>query len=111
MKGQHVVLPLPHFFQPGADLWHLRLKISFLLTEYNFERHSSFFRLGGCLKAAMGGSSNTAFNSGFLNSMELNCFSKTLLILGRNGLKLKGATSLLVFSLGFFFQVIFSFYQ
>ena len=42
--------------------------------------------------------------SGFLNSMELKCFSRTLLIFGRNGLKLKGAISLFDFSLGFFFS-------
>ena len=36
--------------------------------------------------------------------MEIKCLYKTVLILGGNGLKLKGTTSLFDFSLGFFFS-------
>ena len=103
MKGQHVAVPLPHFFQPGAFFLHVLENLSSLEVGYSFDRHKSFLRLGGCLNAAMGASVNTGLSSGFLNNIDLKCLLSTEPMLGRKGLKLKGAMILS----DFFFSCIF----
>ena len=95
-KGQHVAVPFPHFLHPGAFLWQPRENFSALDRGKSFDLQISFFKFGSCLSAAIGESSKMGFKSGFLNSIALWCFWRTVLIFGRKGLKLKGAVNLLV---------------
>ena len=45
--------------------------LSTLLILYRADMHNKLLRFDGCLSAAMRGASNTYFNSGFLNIMDL----------------------------------------
>ena len=57
-KGQQVVDPCPHFFQPGVDLWVFLPSLSALFGCDRADLHINFLILGGCLIAAIGGSAN-----------------------------------------------------
>ena len=70
-KVQHVVVPFPHFFNPGAFYLHVLENVASLVIRYSLERHKHFLRFGGCLSEAMGASPNTGFSSGFLKIIDL----------------------------------------
>ena len=65
VQGQQVVDPFPHFLHPGADLWAFLVNLSALLTMLRVDLQSIFLKLGGCLRAAIGGLGKVVFSSGF----------------------------------------------
>ena len=58
---------------------------------YSLDQLTTFFRFEVCLSAAIGGSPKTGLNSSFLISVNLNSIR---LVLGKKGLKSKGAVLL-----------------
>ena len=68
--------------------------LSSLLGWKRVALHIIFLKLGGCLRAAIGGSLKTSFSSGFLKIIAVWCLLRTTLIFGSSGLKSMGATSL-----------------
>ena len=90
VKGHWLQLLPPdalHLLQP-AEFLCVDL-LGFLVILGSFDLHKSFLKFGPCLSAAMGGSGNTSFSSGFSFTIDLKCLLITELILGRRGLKSK----------------------
>ena len=56
---------------PGADRWDFLPSLSPLLGCERVALHINFLKFGGCLRAAIRGSLNTSFSSGFLKIIAL----------------------------------------
>ena len=96
--GQQVVDSFPHFLHPGADLWSFRENLSHLLIVGGLDLHILFLKLGGCLRAAIGGASKVALRSGFFKIIALKCLPKMSFDFGSRGLKSMGAIIRFFFS-------------
>ena len=83
---------LLHLVHPFTFLWVALVGFLVILGSVDLQR--IFLKFGPCLKLAMGGLGKTFFNSGLSISIVLWCLANTSDILGKAGLKSKGAITL-----------------